>query len=137
MRVVLDTNVIISSLLFGGVPREVFQECVRGEPRLLTSDALLTELAGVLGRPRFGLSADAVRAMVGEVVSAAETVTTTTEVTAIAEAPPDNAVLACAVDGSADHVVSGDGHLLELGVYQNIPILTARKYFDTVPKAEG
>jgi predicted nucleic acid-binding protein len=68
-------------------------------------------------------------------VSIAEAVQTTTDVTAISDDPPDNSVLACAVDGKADHIVSGDGHLLDLAVYQGIPILTARQYLDTVLKA--
>ncbi|MBN2565644.1 MAG: putative toxin-antitoxin system toxin component, PIN family [Candidatus Eisenbacteria bacterium] len=132
MRVVLDTNVLLSALLFGGMPRQLFHECIRGEPRLLTSDALMTELTAVLNRPRFHLAGDAVRAIVGEVASVAQTVAATAAVTAIPEDPPDNAVLACAVDGKADHVVSGDGHLLDLGVYHGIPILTVREYLESV-----
>lgn len=132
MRIVLDTKVLVSALLFGGLPEEVFHGCVRGEPRLLTSEVLLTELGSVLGRSRFGLPGEVVRAMVAEVTSVADRVETTTEVSAIPEDPTDNAVLACAVDGKADHIVSGDRHLLDLGVHRGIPILTARQYLEAV-----
>mgnify|MGYP000882070237 CR=1 FL=1 len=44
MRVVLDTNVLISAFLFGGIPRDILQGCLQGEPRLVASDAFLAEL---------------------------------------------------------------------------------------------
>jgi uncharacterized protein len=131
MRVVLDTNVLISALLFGGIPREILHGCVQGEPPLVISDAILDELQGVLRRKRFGLAADRVRAIVYEMSTIGDVVTTTSRVKVISEDPSDNAVLECALDGKADHIVSGDGHLLELGDYRGIEIIDPRRYADT------
>ena len=128
MRIVLDTNVLISAILFGGVPREILNRCIRGEPRLVLSDTLLDELRGVLRRPRFGLSAHTVQGIVAELAGICDLVTPVTVVSAVADDPSDNAVLECAVDGHADHVVSGDAHLLRLGSYRKIPIVDARQY---------
>jgi uncharacterized protein len=131
MRVVLDTKVLISALLFGGLPREILRECVRGEPQLMLSDTMLDELHGVLRRERFGLSARRVGAIVNEVAEIAEIVTTTSKVSAITDDLADNAVLECALDGRADHVVSGDRHLLELRDLGGIRMLNPRDYVDS------
>ena len=49
---------------------------------------------------------------------------------AVPDDPDDDMVLACAVDGMADLIVSGDRHLLDLGEYRDIPIITAREFLD-------
>ena len=54
MRVVLDTNVIISALVFGGKPRSNLQRVIRAEMDLILSEAIVEELTGVLRRPKFG-----------------------------------------------------------------------------------
>jgi predicted nucleic acid-binding protein len=48
----------------------------------------------------------------------------------IPDDPKDDVVLACAVDGMADLIVSGDRHLLDLGEYQGISIITAREFLE-------
>jgi len=53
---------------------------------------------------------------------------------AIPDDPQDEIFLACALDGQADLIVSGDRHLLDLGKYHGIPILTARQFLDTLAK---
>jgi putative PIN family toxin of toxin-antitoxin system len=131
MRVVPDTNLLISAFLFGGIPREILHGCIQGEPRLVISETILDELQGVLRRQRFGLTADRVRAIVYEVSTIGDIVTTFTKVKVISEDPSDNAVLECALDGKADHIVTGDGHLLELGDYRGIGIMDPRRYVDS------
>jgi putative PIN family toxin of toxin-antitoxin system len=131
MRVVLDTNVLISAFLFGGIPRGILHSCLQGEPRLVISDAILDELQGVLRRERFGLPADRVRAIVYDVTTIGDVVTTTSTVTVISEDPSDNAVLECALDGKADDIVSGDKHLLDLENYRGIGIMDPRRFMDS------
>jgi len=50
----------------------------------------------------------------------------------IKDDPDDDRVLECAVAGHADYIVSGDRHLLKLGSYDSIPILTVRQFLDTI-----
>lgn len=121
---VLDTNVLISAVLFGGTPEIIVNLCRSGETQLVTSDAILVELSGVL-RKKFGMESRQVVAVVEELRSLALVVVPATTVNAIEEDPDDNRVLECAVEARADFIVSGDTrHLLALGGYEGIEIVS-------------
>ena len=130
MRVVLDTNIVISALLWGGVPFRLLQFAQVGDIELVTSPALVAELADVLGRSHLtpyiqkqGLSA---MELVNLYQAFAQSVAPQTVPAVILDDPDDDHVLACAVAGRADLIVSGDKHLLGLGgQYNNIPIVRA------------
>ena len=115
MKVVLDTNVILSALLFGGKPRRVLEAATAGRVTMFISESLLLELEGVLRREKFGLEARVVGAIVAELTAAAEVVEPTVHVSIITDDPSDNDVLDCALAAKVDYIVSGDRHLLVLG----------------------
>lgn len=129
IRAVLDTNVIVSAFFWGGVPREVLDAARAKRLRLITTEAMIEELKDVISRPKFadrlaeiGETAESLiendyRALV-EVVEAAKIEPV------ILAGPDDDAILACAVGGEADYIVSGDKHLLGLETYQTIKIWT-------------
>ena len=121
---VLDTNVLISAVLFGGTPEAIINLCRSGKAQLVTSDAVLAELSGVLRR-KFGMESRQVVAIVEELRSSAMVVVPATTVNAIEADPGDNRILECAVEAAADFIVSGDTrHLLPLGEYDGIPIVS-------------
>jgi putative PIN family toxin of toxin-antitoxin system len=132
VRIVLDTNVVLSGLLWGGTPYRLL-EAIRQHPgiRLYTSPPLLEELAEVLMRPSptkrmalIGKTAQSVMADYIQIVEYVEPIDTPAVVT---RDPDDDHVLAAAVAAQADAIVSGDDDLLSLGAHQGIPILTAAK----------
>jgi len=131
IRVVADTNIFISALMFGGVPGSFLDLASLGTFLLVTSPVLLDELDEKL-RLKFELSptdADIVRSRLeatAQIVSAMESLAI------IKDDPDDDRVLECAVAGHADYIVSGDRHLLKLGSYDSIPILTVRQFLDTI-----
>ena len=132
MRVVADTNTVISGLLWQGNPRRVLDAARTGVLQLFTSPSLLAELDEVLQRQKFAqrLSIAGVtsRALVVGYATLASVIQPATIDPVIAEDPDDDAVLACAVQANAEAIVSGDGHLLTLKVYRGIPILTAAQF---------
>lgn len=128
MRVVLDTNVLISALMFGGNPREILQKAIRGELKLCLSEAILSELGTVLQRPKFGFSMTTVNQLLSELAAIAELVVPSEEIALIASDPTDNRVLECAVEAAAEYIVSGDNHLLDLGEYTTIKILNPSRF---------
>jgi putative PIN family toxin of toxin-antitoxin system len=133
VRVLLDTNVIVSALLFGGYPERVFLAGLRGEIQLLTSLALLQELESVLSK-KFNLGMRLVKDTIDLLKTLAEIVETTSQLKAIAYPDDDNRVLECAVDGKAEFIVTGDTkHILPLKEYQGIKILTPSEFAKLLP----
>ena len=133
MRAVFDTNVIVSAILFGGVPREVLGQAIRREFTLVTSLALLVELETVLVR-KFGFRAPEARAVRGEIEIIA-VVAEPTPLDPVVRDRDDDEVLATAVGGSADVIVTGDRDLLDLGKYGVIEILDPRAFVERLREA--
>lgn len=120
VRIVLDTNVVLSALLWRGTPYSLFQIVRRREQaRLFTTAALLTELAEVLVRPTPARRLAGIGRLAHEVladyVDVVELVTLTAVPRVVAADIDDDQVIAAAVASSADLVDSGDRHLLSLG----------------------
>ncbi|MEJ2555136.1 MAG: putative toxin-antitoxin system toxin component, PIN family [Anaerolineae bacterium] len=133
MRIVVDTNLWISGLLWRGSPWRLLRLAEAGEVEICMATAMLVELAEVLTyerlRPRLerlGLSPAELIAYVVDVVSVFE-VTEEGSPLVIAD-PDDDVFLHCAVVSGAAYVISGDHHLLDLGTYSDIPILTVRDF---------
>ena len=130
MRVVLDTNVLIAALITKGTPPDrLYQAWLRGEIELVTSVAQIAELAAVLARPRLQkyLDADEAAAIIENIDTRAVILDDLPSVD-LSPDPKDNPILAAAIAGNADLIVSGDKtHLLELGAAVGIPIVSARE----------
>ena len=122
MRVVLDTNVLISGLVFGGRPEMVLRMASTQVFNLIVSAEILAELEGVLIE-KFGWSQARAAASIRGIRQIAELVVPKLRVTDC-EDPDDNRILEAAVEGRADVIVSGDKHLLRMKVYRGIKILT-------------
>lgn len=133
MRVVADTNILVSALLFGGTSEQVFLAGLRGEIQLLTSLSLLKEFEKVL-KEKFKLNIHLVREIIGEVMDVAEIVEVSSHIKAISYPDGDNRVLECAVDGKADFIVTGDTrHILPLKEYGGIKILSPSEFLKHLP----
>jgi putative PIN family toxin of toxin-antitoxin system len=114
VRVVADTNVLISALLFGGSPEQIFLAALRGDIQILSSHPILKELEKVL-IGKFKLSAGFVKDILDLVEDVAEIVQITSCMKVILHPDEDNRVLECAVDGNAEFIVTGDTkHILPL-----------------------
>ena len=133
MRVVADTNVLISALLFGGVSDQVFLAGLRGEIQLITSDPLLKELERIL-KNKFKLDVQLVRGVIEEVRNVAEVVEVSSHINVISHPEEDNRVLECAVDGKANFIVTGDTkHILPLKEFRGIKILSPSEFIKLLP----
>ena len=128
-RVVLDTNVIVSALLFRGPASALVEIWKQGQLIPLVSAATLKETIMVLAYPKFDLSEVEIRAIIDEdILPYVETVTITREVNGVCADPADDIFLACAANGKADAIVSGDAHLLRLHEFRGIPILRITEF---------
>jgi putative PIN family toxin of toxin-antitoxin system len=130
-RVVADTNIFISALMFGGLPGSFLDLAFLRSFQLVTSPILLDELDEKL-RLKFGLSARDAEQVRAKLEGTALVLTPELALKVIVEDPDDDRVLECAVAGEADYIVSGDRHLLKLGSYQGISIVSAREFMDAI-----
>ncbi len=131
-RAVLDTNVLVSGVITPrGVPRRILEAWHAGRFTLLTSEAIVAEVSRVLRyariRERYGVTEDDALAVADSLTVDAEVVAGLYEVQRSAD-PDDDMFLACALEGRAEYVVSGDRHLLEIGSYHGVVIVTPRQF---------
>jgi hypothetical protein len=132
IRVVLDTNVLISALLFGGNPRTVLEKAIMGQISLVLSREILNEFEEVLCGKKFAFPPEIARNIMRELEAISELVFPSRKITAVKADPYDNLILECAVKAGVDFVVSGDNHLLELRRFEGIPILSPAQFLKTV-----
>jgi putative PIN family toxin of toxin-antitoxin system len=141
MRAVLDTNVVVSALIWGGKPLGLLEAATEGRVDLVTSPVLLAELAEVLHRPHLKMRLQRVRGSVEEALALyaalAISVTPATVPRAVPNDPDDDHVIAAAVVGQADIIASGDRHLLSLGTYQTIRILLPADVLAAITQPPG
>ena len=130
MKVVLDTNTLVSAIGWEGPPARILRACRAGRFSLLTSPQLLEELTRVLTYRRLRVIArhPDLPPILEWLHAPPRVVFRRRTVTVITEDPPDNHVLEVAVEGHVGAVISGDLHLLALKVFEGIPILTAAAF---------
>ncbi len=126
MLVVLDTNVLVSAMLWAGQPRRLLDLVEAGLIRSVTSEEILADLRDVLGRRKFAsrlLAAgqDADRLMLG--VRRRSTVVEPVRVVGVAPDPDDDVVLGTAQSAGAAYLVTGDVGLLSLGQFHGTAIV--------------
>lgn len=129
-RVVFDTNIYISAIIFGGNPRKCLELARNEEIALYTSRAILLELAEKL-RDKFFWGEPEIKDIIIGLDIFVNIVTPTKNLDIIKKDPDDNRILECAIEAKADNIVSGDKkHLLSLKQFQDIPILSAKEFLD-------
>lgn len=123
-----DTNVLVSALAYRrGKPQEFLRLALDGKINLTVSQHILDELADVLAR-KFDATNEEISDAKAIVRAAARTVQPSVEIDVIKNDPVDNRILECAVSAGADYIVTGDKHLLRVGIYDAIRIVTVADF---------
>lgn len=128
MRAVFDTNVLLSGLLWHGHPHTLLERVRAGRLTAVSSPALLIELTEVIGRAKFNAileRSNTSRArLLDEVRQLSEVIDPAPLTQPVCRDPDDDAVLALARAARADLIISGDGDLLALQLFEGIPVAT-------------
>ena len=125
--VVLDSNVIISALVFGGKPRRLFNLILEGRFTLYLSKEIIDEVVEIL-LLKFGYSQDALFAVESELRSLANITKPDFKIGHITDDDDDNRILECAKAGECQYIVSGDKHLLSVKKFENIEIMNVSDF---------
>ena len=130
IRVVADTNIYISAILFGGKPEEIRKLARQGTIELLVSETIPAEIAGVLNR-KFGWSDWQISEVIKDIRSITTLITPVSALSVIKEDEPDNRVLECAAEGKAQYIVTGDEHHLQpLKGFRRTTILNPTQFLE-------
>jgi uncharacterized protein len=124
--VVLDTNVWVSALQFGGTPGAALEQALT-EDQIAISDLIESEVSRVLVR-KFGQEPNGLQTLLGELLQTAIWVETCGAVAGACRDADDDAILETAVAAGAELLVAGDKDLLSLGSFQGIAIITPAEY---------
>ena len=129
MKLVVDTNVLVSAFLWQGTPGKLIELAGEKECQLFTSRTLIDELAEVLQRKKLAKQVQSTGLTVAQMLHNFQRLATTVTARRLAQQvsrdTDDDAVLACALAAQADLIVSGDADLLVLKQFQGIRIVTA------------
>jgi putative PIN family toxin of toxin-antitoxin system len=133
-RVVLDTSIYISAIIFGGKPEEVFLLAKEKEIELFVSAAIIAEVATKLS-DKFRWSNADVTDFIREIGEAATIIKPSRQLAVIEADESDNRILECAVHARAEYIVSGDQqHLLPLKNYNGIEIISPARFLKRIKK---
>ena len=141
LKAVIDVNLFVSGMISKkGNPAKLLQ-LWRGRAFLVViSEQMIEELERVLRYPRvrtkYNLKDEDIGLAVGAIKKFAIVLPDLIKLNVIKEDPDDNKVLACALAAQADYIVSGDNHLLDLGVFENIPIVTVKGFIANFTASE-
>lgn len=128
-RVVLDTNVLISALLFRGGLSKIVGLWQKGKIIPVISKETFGELLTVLEYPKFSLTQEEIDLIIKyEILPYFEIVEVVKDVKGMSRDPEDDKFISCAISGSADYIVSGDKDLFDLKQYKSIKIIKASDF---------
>jgi uncharacterized protein len=132
LRAVVDTNVLVSAYTHPkGHVAPVWDAALERRYQLLTSPPIVNEVGGVL-REKFAWEEKRIIRQLKILVRVGQIIVPTITLAVIPEDPPDDRILECAVEGRADLIVSGDGHLQDLEKYEGIPIVRPVDFLRTL-----
>jgi putative PIN family toxin of toxin-antitoxin system len=129
LRVVVDTNVLVSIFQFGGRISEILDLALQGAVELYTSQPMIEELRGVL-QEKFRWSAERVDNATETLLRFCHLIDPG-EPLKVCRDPDDDRVLQCALAAGAEAIVSGDRDLLDLGAFRGTPIMSPRRFLDS------
>ena len=129
VRVVVDTNVLVSAFIDHGKPGELIIKLLE-EHQVILSHPMLEELADVLSREKFHVRSTAVESFLTILLKKSKLVMPRSRLKVILEDPDDDVILDTAYKGKADYIVTGDSHLLALKKFKRIEIVRVAQMFE-------
>lgn len=126
LRVVVDTNILISAFGWPGNERALIEKAIEGKIQLCISSDIFEEFEEVSSRPKFKFSKEDIDDFIGALIEVADIVIPSCSVNIVKRDPSDNKFLECALEAKADYIVTGDNHLLKLKEYKGVKIVRTR-----------
>ena len=134
MKIVIDTNIFVSSFLLKGNPREIINRVTSRIDKLYITDEILFEIRKVMLREKFKLNENVVDDYINTIKYFSIKVFPKYKIENISRDKDDDKFLKCGIEGNVDYLITGDIHLLELEKYNKIIMIKPREYLEIVGK---
>ena len=134
MKIVFDANIFISSFFWNGNPKKIMERIISGTDELFITKEILEEIEDVIRRPKFHANNDKINYFINSIEEIGNKITPQKLVKNGSRDRTDNKYIECGIAANADYIISGDIHLLELGKYESIKIVTAKDYLERCAK---
>jgi putative PIN family toxin of toxin-antitoxin system len=134
-QVVIDTNVLVSALIKNGKSRKLVLKLLK-EHTVIVSNQLLAELADVISRDKFSVTSSQVDRFISILARNAKMVSVHCISKVILEDPDDDMILATALIGKANYIISGDKHLLKIASYNKLKIVSVTEFINKIQQTK-
>ncbi len=131
MKIVIDTNVIVSAVFFGGKPRLLLEKVMMRELIACVSEEILREYHETIEELCARYPAKPAAVPITQIASACMLIEPTSDIH-VCRDPDDDKFISCAIDSGSLYIVSGDKDLLDLKQYEGVRILTVAAFLDIV-----
>ena len=135
MKIVLDSNIFISSFYWAGNPRKVFERVTNGFDELFITEEIIKEIVSVMSKNKFDTNSEEINEYVKIIESYSIKILSKNIPKDISRDKDDNKILQCGIDGNVEYIVTGDDDLLVLKEYKKIKILKPKEYLEIVKSA--
>ena len=132
MKIVLDSNIFVSSFYWAGNPRKVFERVTNGLDELYITDEILKEIISVMSRAKFDTDIDEIEEYIKIIENYSEKLSSKNTPELLSRDKNDNKILQCGFDGNVDFIITGDNDLLVLKEYKKIKIVKPKNYLELV-----
>jgi len=131
MKIVIDSNIFVSSFFWGGHPREVFERVINGFDELYITDEIIKEITSVMSSSKFEVNSIEIEDYIKIIEKYSQKIALKNVPKSISRDNDDDKILQCGLDGDVDYIVTGDKDLLVLKEYETIKILNPKDYLET------
>jgi len=128
-KIIIDTNIFISALGWGGSPKRLIDDVIEGKYELILSTRQFAEIMKVLDYPKFGFTEEQKQKLI-IILYKISTIVKIKKEPKVSDDPKDNIILAPADEMQIDYIITGDDDLLRLKVYKKAKIIKLKDFFD-------
>ena len=136
MKIVLDANIFVSSLFWGGNPRIVLERAISKLDELFITKEILDEIEEVIGRPKFHAGRNEIEYYKKSIEEISNWIVPKYVLKKGSRDKTDNKYIECGIAAKVDYIISGDVHLLEIKEYDGIKIVNAKEYLEIINREE-
>jgi putative PIN family toxin of toxin-antitoxin system len=132
MKIVLDSNIFVSSFYWQGNPRKVFDRITNGFDELYITDKILKEISEVMSSEKFDTNKHEIEEYIEIIESYSVKVLPENGIEEVSRDKDDDKILQCGLEGNVDFIITGDKDLLVLKEYKGMKIINPKDYLENI-----